>query len=132
MFLKSLLGVIAAGGLMLAAGAANATVATYTTAAAYNAFGGGGTIGIADNVDWGQFSLAQGNSTINNSSVSTGSVMNTSNGEKITATNGNSQGFTVYKNGQVTGLPSTRWNGDFANGTNVLSTQASSITLSFN
>jgi hypothetical protein len=132
MFLKPLLGVVAAGGLMFAAGAANATVATYTSASAYNAFGGGGSIGISDPVDWGQFSLSQGNSTVNNSSVSNNSVMTTSNGEKVTATNGNSQGFTVYTNGLTTGLPSTRWDGDFANGTNVLSTQASSITLSFN
>jgi hypothetical protein len=121
-----------AGGLLLAASAANATVATYTSASAYNNFGGLGTIGISDPVDWGQFSLAQGNGTVNNSSVSNNSVMNTSNGEKVTATNGNAQGFTVYTNGLTTGLPSTRWDGDFANGTNVLSTQATSITLSFN
>src|ERR1700756_3364734 len=105
MFLKSLLGVIAAGGLMLAAGAANATVATYTTALAYNAFGGGGTIGISDPVDWGQFSLAQGNGAVNNSSVSNNSVMTTGGSEKVTATNGNAQGFTVYTNGLTRGNP---------------------------
>ena len=132
MFMKSLLTVIAAGGMLLAANAANATVATYTTATTYNAFAGGGTIGISDPVDWGQFSLAQGNSTVNNSSVSNGSTMNTVHTEKVTATNGTSTGFTVYTNGQTTGLPNTRWDGDFANGTNILSTKASSITLSFN
>jgi len=131
MFTKSLLGLVAAAGFMFAAGAANATVATYTDQNLYTA-NNGGSIGIRDDVDWGLFSQAQGNATPNNSSVATGSTMTTSNGEKITATNGNSQGFTVYTNGQASGLPNTRWNGDFANGTNVLSTQASSITLSFN
>jgi hypothetical protein len=131
MFMKSLLGVIAAGGLMFAASAANATVATYTDQNLYTA-NNGGAIGIRDDVDWGLFSQAQGNSTVNNSSVATGSTMTTAVGEKITATNGNSQGFTVYQNGLLTGLPNTRWDGDFGNGTNVLSTQASSITLSFN
>src|SRR5579859_4276932 len=132
MFMKSLLSAIAVSGIVLAAGAANATVATYTTASAYNAFGGGGTIGISDPVDWGQFSLAQGNASVNNSSVSNNSVMNTGKNEKVTATNGNAQGFTVYSNGLTSGNPTTRWDGDFANGANVLSTQASSITLSFN
>ena len=131
MFFKSLLGVIAAGGLMFAASTASATVATYTDQNLYTA-NNGGSIGIRDDVDWGLFSQAQGNATANNSSVATGSTMTTVNGEKITATNGNSQGFTVYQNGLASGLPNTRWNGDFGNGVNVLSTQASSITLSFN
>jgi hypothetical protein len=131
MFMKSLLTMAVAGGLLLAANAANATVGTYTSASAYNTFAGGGAIGIQDNVDWGQFSLAQGNSTANNSSVSNGSTMNTINSEHVTATNGTSTGFTVFTNGQTTGLPGTRWDGDFANGANVLSTQASSITLTF-
>jgi hypothetical protein len=131
MFMKSLLTVAVAGGMLFAASAANATVATYTTATAYSNFAGGGTIGIQDNVDWGQFSLAQGNMTVNNSSVSNGSTMNTVNSEHVTATNGTSTGFTVFTNGQTSGLPATRWDGDFANATNVLSTQASSITLTF-
>jgi hypothetical protein len=132
MFMKTLLTVAAAGGMLLAANAANATIGTYTTASAYNNFAGGGTIGISDPVDWGQFSLAQGNTTVNGSSVSTGSTMNTGNGEKVTATNGNNTGFTVYTNGQTGGKPTTLWDGNFANTTNVLSTQSSSITLSFN
>jgi hypothetical protein len=132
MFMKTLLTVAAAGGMLLAANAANATVGTYTTATAYNNFAGGGTIGISDPVDWGQFSLAQGNTTVNGSSVSTGSTMNTGNGEKVTATNGTNTGFTVYTNGLTGGKPTTLWDGNFASGTNVLSTQSSSITLSFN
>ena len=131
MFTKSLLGLVAAAGFMFAASAANATVATYTDQSLYTS-NNGGNIGIRDDVDWGLFSQAQGNSTANNSSVATGSTMTTSVGEKITATNGNSQGFTVYQNGLTTGLPNTRWDGDFGVNTNVLSTQASSITLSFN
>lgn len=132
MFLKSLLGAVAAGGLIFAAGAANATVATYTTASAYNAFGGGGSIGISDPVDWGQFSTAQGNSTINNSTVRNGATMATSNGENVTATNAGSTPFTVYTNGATGGLAGTRWDGDFGNGTSVLYTSGTSITLSFN
>ena len=133
MFMKSLLGVIAAGGIMLAAGAANATVGTYTSQTAYSSFAGGGTIGIQDDVDWGQFSLAQNNSPINNSSVANGATMTTVNNEKVTVTNGASNGFTVYTNG-LTGTPLTqgqRWDGDFANGTNVLATGSTSITLTF-
>jgi hypothetical protein len=133
MFMKSLLTVAVAGGMLLAANAANATVATYTTASSYNTFGGGGSIGISDPVDWGQFYLAQGHTgNVNNTSVTSGSVMNTANSERVTATNGNSQGFTVYSNGLTTGLPGTRWDGDFGSGTNILSTKATSITLSFN
>jgi len=132
MFLKSLFGVIAAGGLMFAAGAANATVATYTNVGLYNTFGGGGSIGISDPVDWGQFSTAQGNGTINNSTVRNGATMTTTNGENVTATNAGSTPFTVYKNGVTGGLAGTRWDGDFGNGTNVLYTSGTSITLSFN
>lgn len=133
MFLKSLLSAIAAGGLMLVAGAANATVATYTNQTAYTNFAGGGTIGIQDDVDWGQFSLAQNNSSINNSTVANGSSMTTINSEKVTVTNGASNGFVVYTNG-LTGTALTqgqRWDGDFANGTNVLATGSNTITLTF-
>jgi len=133
MFFKSLLGVIAAGGIMLAAGTANATIATYTNQTTYTGFAGGGTIGIQDDVDWGQFSLAQNNSSINNSSVANGATMTTVNSEKVTVTNGASNGFTVYTNG-LSGTPLTqgqRWNGDFANGTNVLATGSNTITLTF-
>jgi hypothetical protein len=131
MFMKSLLTVMAAGGMLLAANAANAGVATYTTASAYDTFAGGGTIGISDPVDWGQFSAAQGNGTTNNSSVQNGSTMNTTASERVTATNGTSTGFTVFTNG-LAGALSSHWNGDFANGTNVLFTNATSITLTFN
>jgi len=133
MFLKSLLGVIAAGGLMFAAGAANATIATYTDSGAYTNANTGGVIGIRDDVDWGQFSLAQNNSSINNSSVANGASMTTVNNEKVTVTNGASNGFTVYQNG-LTGSPLTqgqRWNGDFDDGVKVLSTGSNSITLTF-
>jgi hypothetical protein len=132
MLMKTLLTVAAASGMLLVANAANATIGTYTTATAYNTFAGGGTIGISDPVDWGQFSQAQGNSMVNNSSVSNGSTMNTTNSEKVTATNATNTGFTVYTNGQTSGNPTTRWDGNFAGGTNVLSTQSTSITLSFN
>ena len=133
MLMKSLLGAIAAGGLMLVAGAANATtVGTYTTASAYNAFAGGGTIGISDPVDWGQFSTAQGNGTINNSTVRNGATMTTTAGENVTATNAGSTPFTVYTNGASGGLAGSRWDGDFGSGTNVLYTSGTSITLSFN
>ena len=138
MFLKSLLGVVVAGGLMFAAGAANATVATYTSSSLFGTSNGSGTFGIADNVDWGQFSQAQGNSSINNTTVNNGASMTTVNSEKVTVTNGASNGFTVYTNG-LTGSPLTagqRWDGDFPNNTdgsgiNVLSTGSTSITLTF-
>jgi hypothetical protein len=132
MFMKSLLGVIAAGGVLLTVSAANATVATYTTASAYTAFAGGGSLGIQDNVDWGVFSQAQGNQSVNNSTVNNNSTMSTSVGEKITATNGASTGFTVYTNGLSGDAASHRWDGSFANGTNVLSTSSTTITLKFN
>ncbi len=131
MFMKSLLTVVAAGAMVFAAGTASATVATYTTATAYNSFGGGGTIGISDPVDWGVFSQAQGNATVNNSSVSNGASMKTNPGQKIVATNGSSNAFNVYANGQTGGLAGTRWDGNFANGANVLATGSTSITLTF-
>jgi hypothetical protein len=132
MLRKSFLTVMAAGGMLLAASAANATVGTYTTATAYNNFAGGGTIGVSDPVDWGQFSMAQGNTTVNNSTVNNNSTMTTSVGEKVTATNGASNGFTVYTNGATSpSNPNFRWDGSFANGSNVLSTGSTSITLSF-
>jgi hypothetical protein len=133
MFMKSLLGVIAAGGLMLAASVANATVATYTSQSLYTGFAGGGTIGIEDNVDWGQFSLAQNNPSVNNSSVANGATMTTVNHEKVTVTNGASNGFTVYSNG-LTGSVLTqgqRWDGDFGGNTNILATGSNTITLTF-
>jgi len=138
MFLKPLLSVIAAGGLLFAAASANATVGTYTDQGAYSGANSGGAIGIEDDVDWGQFSLAQNNSSINNSSVANGASMNTVNNEKVTVTNGAGNGFTVYTNG-LTGSPLTqgqRWDGDFPNnpngtGANVLSTGSTSITLTF-
>jgi hypothetical protein len=129
---KSLLGVIAAGGFVLAANAANATVATYTTASQYNAFGGGGTIGDSDPVNWGTFSTAQGNSSVNDSSVPQGASMTTSLNEDVTVTNGGSSPFMVFTNGATGGLPSTRWDGDFANGANVLYASSTTITLNFN
>jgi hypothetical protein len=58
--------------------------------------------------------------------------MATGAGETVTTTNGGSTPFTVYTNGASGGLPGSRWDGDFANGTNVLSTSSTSITLSFN
>jgi hypothetical protein len=133
MFMKSLLSIAAAGAIVFAAGAANATVATYTTATAYNAFGGGGTIGISDPVDWGVFSAAQGNNaqSINNTSVANGSSMTTGKAEKVVATNGSANAFNVYTNGQTGGFANTRWDGDFANGTNVLATGSTTITLAF-
>jgi hypothetical protein len=131
MFMKSLFTVAAASAIIFAAGTASATVATYTTATSYNSFGGGGTIGISDPVDWGVFTKAQGNATVNNSTVANGSQMTTGPGEKIVATNGSSNGFNVYTNGQTGGLPNTRWDGNFANGANVLFTGSTSITLTF-
>jgi hypothetical protein len=131
MFMKSFLTVMAAGGIIFTASAANATVATYTSATAYNSFAGGGTIGISDPVDWGQFSLAQGNSSVNNSTVANGSFMTTVNTEKVTAANGAGNGFTVYSNGATGGAPGTRWDGAFGNGTNVLATTSNTITLTF-
>ena len=131
MFMKSILTIAAAGAIVFAAGAANATVATYTTATAYNAFGGGGTIGSSDPVDWGVFSKAQGNATINNSSVANGSSMSTGSGEKVVATNGAANSFNVYTNGATGGLAGTRWDGNFASGTNILATGSTKITLTF-
>jgi hypothetical protein len=117
---KSLFGVIATSGFMLAAGVANATVMPFTSASSYNAYAGASTSGVSDPVDWGQFSTAQGNGTVNDSTVANGAIMTTSLGETVTATNGGSSAFTVFTNGATGGLPSMRWDGDFANGANIL------------
>ena len=46
MFMKSLLSMIAAGGILLAAGTASATIGTYTDPTAYSNFGGQGTMNV--------------------------------------------------------------------------------------
>jgi hypothetical protein len=132
MFMKTLLPMAAASAFVLAAGAANATVATYTSASAFqNAFTPSGTgalaTSVSDPVDWGVFdaSLSQPS---NNGSIANNSTLTTSgtNGnEQITVQSGDTNPFTTYVQGQ------TPWKGMFATGTTVLFTSDGAITLSF-
>jgi hypothetical protein len=139
--IKFLVPSVAASAIVLAIAPAQATVMPYTTASAYlgivSTVSNGTQTAVSDPVDWGQFSQDLGNTTVNNSSIASGSYITTptttpvnTGGEKITATAGNSNQFTVYTNG-LSGAPATHWNGDFANGVNVLYTGGSSLTLSF-
>lgn len=136
MFTKSFLPVLAASAIVLAAGAVKAdTIASYTSSSAYTsaaaAQSNGTSTAVADSVDWGIFSQDIGNSSVNNSSITSGSHIITSNNEMVTVASGNSSQFLVYTNGLLTGAPATRWDGDFASGANVLYTSGTSLTISF-
>jgi len=131
MFMKSLLAVAAAGGMLLAASAANATVTTYTTASAYmGAFGGSGlTTSVSDPVDWGAFANSLQIANPDNATVPNNSSMLTSGangGENVKISSGNNSTFTTYLDSS-----GGHWKGDFANNTYVLFTAGTSMTLSF-
>jgi hypothetical protein len=130
MFKKSLLGMVAASAVLFAAGAANATIQGYNTAAAFVAGATGSQAPlnqVADQVNWAVFDNTLGQPS-NNGTIPTGSQMTTTAGETVTVTNSstNQKAFTTYTEGA--GL----WNGNFANGTTVLyNFNALSTTLSF-
>lgn len=130
MFMKSLLPALAAGALFFAAGAANATITTYTTASAFVAGATGSSAPanqVADQVNWAVFDSTIGQPS-NNGSIPYGASMTTTLGETVTVTNSstNSRAFTTYVEGAGT------WNGNFTNGTTVLyNFNNLSTTLSF-
>ena len=133
---KMLLPVLAASAIVLTAGAANATVATYTTSTAYTtAFGGAGlTTSVADPVNWNTFASSVGDSNPYNGSINNGASYTTggstpaaNQGEVITVTDSASQSLTAYLNTS----PGGTWKGDFANNASVIFTSASTMTLSF-
>jgi hypothetical protein len=133
---KMLLPVLAASAIVLTAGAANATVATYTTSTAYtSAFGGAGlTTSVADPVNWNTFASSVGDSNPYNGSINNGASYTTggstpaaNQGEVITVTDSASQSLTAYLNTS----PGGTWKGDFANNASVIFTSASTMTLSF-
>lgn len=139
MFMKSFLPVAAAGAIVLAAGAANATIQTYNTQSAYiGAFTSNPNLTSAhsDPVDWGVFANSLGISNPNGATVPNASMMTTTGanpGEVISASTSGTTSFTTYIN-QGTGL--TNFRGDFTNGAAILFTSAGpggigSITLGF-
>src|ERR1700753_352345 len=123
MSVKSLLGAMAAvGSLMLTAGAANASIATYTTSSAYLAAFTSDpnlTNAVSDPVDWGAFAdslhTARDNGTVPNNSTMT--TTGAHGGETIKVSSGNNSTFTTYLNAQT-----GHWKGNFLNNTNVLFT----------
>jgi hypothetical protein len=133
---KSILAVLAASAIILAAGAVKADIVNaYVSSSAYtagaSAQSNGTSTAVADSVDWGIFSTAIGNHTINNSTISSGSSIMTPQGEMVGVTSTNASQFAVFTNGLTTGLPATRWDGDFGNGTNVLYTSGASLEIVF-
>jgi hypothetical protein len=130
MFKKSLFSAVAAGALLLAAGAANATISTYTTSSAFVTGATGATAPlnqVADQVNWAVFDSSLGQPS-NNGSIPTGAQLTTAEGETVTVTNSstNQRAFTTYVEGAGT------WDGNFANGTTVLyNYNTLSTTLSF-
>jgi hypothetical protein len=136
MLMKSLLPVVAAGAMFLAAGAAHATTASFTSQAAFIAAATGGSAPanqVADQVNWAVF-----DSTISqpsdNGSIPYGASMTTALGETVTVTNSstNSRAFTTYVNNSSGSAAGAVWHGDFHDGTTVLyNFNSLSTTLSF-
>ena len=129
MRVKSLLPFAAAGAIVLAAGAANATVVGYTTVSSFVAASNNTGLAnqVADNVNWGVFADTL-HTARDGGSIPTPSSMTTVAGENITATAGDGTAFTTYVQGQSA-------TGQFATGTTVLGTSATlftqPITLAF-
>jgi hypothetical protein len=128
---KMLLPVLAASAIVLTAGAANATVATYTTSTAYTtAFGGAGlSTSVADPVNWGAFATSLGQSAVGGS-IASGASYNTgtgvNNGEIVTISSMNVSTFTTYLNAS-----NGSWKGDFANNASIVFTATTAMTISF-
>jgi hypothetical protein len=135
MSVKHLLGAVAASGFMLLAGAANAGVATYSTASAYmGAFTTDPTLinSVQDNVDWGIFADTL-QTPRDNGSIQNGKSLTTTGahgGETVTVTSGNNTTFTTYIQ-PGTSTATGHWKGDFAANTNVLFTAGTSMTIGF-
>ncbi len=131
MFKKSVLPLAAAGALFLAAGAANATTMSFTSASAFTAAATGSGAApnqVADQVQWQMFDTAL-KQPANNGTIPTGSTVLTAGNDSVTVTNSSgtqNTPFTTYVEGQ--GL----WNGSFVPGTTILyNGNLLSTTLSF-
>jgi hypothetical protein len=139
MFMKSLLSVAATGGLLLAAGAADAATYTTTSASAFATLGGNSSVGsVPDQVNWGLFASALG-TLQNNGSIANNDMTATPGGDTVKVTSGDGNGFVTYVEGQGTApttsgrnqTAGTAWNGLFGAGTTILATSDGTITLHF-
>jgi hypothetical protein len=118
--------ILAAAAMVLASEQAHATVFTTTNSTAFMTLGNNASTGVvADQVNWGLFDQSLGHMPYDDQTIQNNAWMTTPQGETVSVQSGNGGSFTTFVEGQA------NWQGDFANGTTILYTSSSSITLSF-